>query len=439
MLNLHPLVQNVRRTLKSLGVNETDRLGVAVSGGADSMVLLHVLHSLGYTVDAFHVNFMLRGRESDEDAGFVQDWCAARNINCHIREVDTLAHVARTGRNVQESARDIRYAWWDDMHRAGQFDLLATGHHLDDNIETLFLRLLRGTGLRGLQGIPPHREYLIRPLIELPARDIRDFAQEANITWREDSSNRKDTYFRNRIRKHLMPLLEELAPEYRSTLRRSMARLRVEAAGWSAMSPLLIEEKTGEWHIVCPRQGIAWLCEWLEARDFPWPLSYDFLKDSDGQHAGSLTHAGWTLARTGQDRYVVFQSLDWPGIEVPMPGTYAVMDMTLQIERVPNPESLLVSPGENTAYMSPSAVSWPLACRLAREGDRLRPLGMAGHVKKLQDVFTDDKVPVNLRRNAIVLADEHEVIWIPGHRLSEVVKVRPGDHEVLRFRLLTGE
>jgi tRNA(Ile)-lysidine synthetase-like protein len=136
---------------------------------------------------------------------------------------------------------------------------------------------------------------------------------------------------------------------------------------------------------------------------------------------------------------VVFQSLDWPGIEVPAPGTYTVLDKALHIDRVPLPGLLVAPSGGKTAYMSPSAVKWPLTCRLVRDGDRLRPLGMAGHAKKLQDLFTDDKVPVNLRRNAIVLADEHEVLWIPGHRLSEVVKVRPGDQYVWRFRLLDGD
>ncbi len=436
MLNLHPLVQSVRRTLTALGVRETDRIGVAVSGGADSMVLLQVLHGLGYAVEAYHVNFRLRGRDSDEDAGFVQAWCAAQRIACEIHEVDTMSHVAMTGLNVQEAARDIRYAWWAALHRAGRFDVLATGHHLDDNIETLLMRLLRGTGLRGLQGIPPRRDYIIRPMIELPAGAIRDFARQMNIPWREDSSNRKDDYFRNRVRNSLLPLLDELAPEYRSALRRTMARMRVEAAGWSAMSPLIVEEKDGEWHIACPRQGIAWLCEWLEARDIPWPLSYDFLKGNEAQHGGVLTHGGWTLARTGRDRFTLFRELDWPDIEIPAPGTYVVMDMALHIDMIPHPGSLAVAPGEKTAYMSPSAVAWPLACRLAREGDRLRPLGMAGHTKKLQDLFTDDKVPVSTRRNSIILADAHEVLWIPGYRLSEVVKVRPGEEDVLRFRLI---
>ena len=439
MLTLHPLVQTVRRSLSDLGVHKADHIGVGVSGGADSMVLLHVLDSLGFTVEAYHVNFQLRGRESDEDAAFVKAWCATHGIPCHIHQADTMAHMEATGRNVQEAAREIRYAWWANLHRAGQFDLLATGHHLDDNIETLFMRLLRGTGLRGLQGIPLRRDYIIRPLLELQGEAIRDFAREINLPWREDSSNRKDAYLRNRIRNSLLPILDELAPDYRSTLRRTMERIRVEAAGWSAMSPLMIEERSGEWHIECPREGIAWLCEWLEARDFPWPLSHDFLKGYHDQHARALTHEGWTLARTGRDRYVFFRASDWTGIEIPAPGKYAFLDKVLHIDRVPPPGMLTVPPGEQTAYMSPAAVTWPLTCRLARVGDRLRPLGMAGHAKKLQDVFTDDKVPVNLRRNAIVLADADEVLWIPGLRLSEVVKVRSEDREVLRFRLMTGK
>ena len=439
MLNQHPLVQAVRRALKDLGVRKTDRLGVAVSGGADSMALLHILHTLGFSVEAFHVNFKLRGLESDEDADFVKAWCSAMNVACHIHEADTKAHIAATGRNVQEAARDIRYAWWTGLHRAGQFDLLATGHHLDDNIETLFMRLLRGTGVHGLQGIPPRRDYIIRPMLDLPASVIRDYAREMNIPWRDDSSNPTDAYFRNRIRNSLLPILDELAPDYRSTLRRTIERIRAESAGWSAMSPLSIEERAGEWHIECPPQGLPWLCEWLETHDVPWPLSYDFIKGSGVKHSGMLTYGSWTLARTGRDRYVFFQASDWRGSEVPTPGTYPVMDTRLRIDLVPHPGLLTVPPGDKTAYMSPSAVSWPLSCRLARVGDRLRPLGMAGHAKKLQDLFTDEKVPVNMRRNAIVLADGNEVLWIPGLRLSEVVKVRPEDHEVLRFRLTTGD
>ena len=219
------LVRAVRAFCREEGLLQPGQHVVcALSGGADSMALLCILQSMSpeITLSAAHFNHKLRGAESDRDEAFVRDFCAARGIPLITGRGDVAAYSARTGLGIEEAARELRYEFLDTL----DCDCIATAHHADDNAETVLLHLLRGSGLRGLCGIPPRRGRIIRPLLTVPRAALRDYLRAHDIPWVEDSTNGEDTALRNRLRHHVMPELETLAPGLTGRLSSQSALLR---------------------------------------------------------------------------------------------------------------------------------------------------------------------------------------------------------------------
>ncbi|MEJ0032288.1 MAG: tRNA lysidine(34) synthetase TilS [Bacteroidota bacterium] len=201
---------------------------VAVSGGLDSMVLLHLFKSTGYDITAVHVNFGLRGEESDEDERFVGAQCAHWDVAFEIKHVDTKNYATSKGVSIQMAARDLRYEWFHELMNSIPGSLVATAHHVNDSGETMLLNLVRGTGIDGLTGIPLNNNGVIRPLAFATRKEISDYAAEHSIVWREDESNLDDHYQRNFLRHRVMGLLKQLNPSLDDTLSKNFSRLGAE-------------------------------------------------------------------------------------------------------------------------------------------------------------------------------------------------------------------
>src|SRR6187551_998357 len=184
------------------------KLLLAVSGGLDSMVLLHLFLELKCDIAIAHCNFQLRGVESFGDQKFVQDYAEANEIPIFVTQFDTEAFAKDYKLSTQVAARQLRYNWFYELLETEKFDYILTAHHADDNLETFLINLSRGTGLEGLTGIPVQNERVIRPLLFLSRQEIEDYAKANDIQWREDSSNASDKYVRNKIRHHLIPVLK---------------------------------------------------------------------------------------------------------------------------------------------------------------------------------------------------------------------------------------
>lgn len=190
----------------------TSKLLLAVSGGIDSVVMTHVLHQLGYDIALAHVNFQLRGAESQADEDFVKSLAQQWNLPVFIQQVDTEDYAQKHKLSIQMAARDLRYQWFDSLLKKEHFDYLLTAHHLDDSLETFFINLNRKTGLDGLTGIPKVNGHIIRPLLPFSREEILQYASEHDLQWREDSSNATTKYERNKIRHLLFPVLEQINP-----------------------------------------------------------------------------------------------------------------------------------------------------------------------------------------------------------------------------------
>ena len=198
--------------MNSLSLPQEGRILCAVSGGADSMCLLHLLHSRGRDVVAAHFEHGIRGEESLRDAAFVQSWCREQGIPCVTGHGDVPGYAAAQGLSLEEAARTLRYRFLEETAEAQSCDYIATAHNGDDNVETVLLNLTRGAGALGLRGIPARRGKIIRPLLGVSRREIEDYLKENAVPHVEDSSNQSDDYSRNRIRHRVTPVLRELNP-----------------------------------------------------------------------------------------------------------------------------------------------------------------------------------------------------------------------------------
>lgn len=402
----------------------------AVSGGADSMCLLHWLWILGrregFSVSAAHYNHHIRGSFSDRDEAFVHDWCAQRAIPFVSGGEDVPAQAARTGLGLEETARQMRYAFLTRQAREMGCALLATAHQADDNIETLLLHLLRGAGLRGLTGIPPRRGNIVRPLLTTPRAEIEAYLAAFSIPHVEDETNQDGAYTRNRVRGELIPLLRTLQPNLTPRLTQTIFALRADEALLSGMAECGLErEGDTAW---ADADALAALPEPLALR-----AAKALLETPGGEDVGyTAAHLRSILAlcrsqspsaridlprgrqaRREYGRIVVgpapAQALFSPvplvpdGV-TPLPGWQAVCRRgTRPPGQRPTPEHF---------YLKASALAQGAFFRPRQEGDRIALPGRpAKSVKKL---FIDEKLPRQRREQIPLLCCGETVLAVGG-------------------------
>ena len=206
--------------------NPEEKVLLTVSGGLDSMVMAELFRQSEYNFSVAHCNFQLRGEESDGDEIFVREYCKKYNIPLFVKHFNTKEYAAENGISIQMAARDLRYKWFEKLCNSEGFECYATAHHKDDQIETFFINLMRGTGIAGLHGILPRQGRVIRPLLFAGRYEIKEYAKKNNLKFREDSSNSEVKYLRNNIRHRLLPVLKEINPGYIDTLTGNIERLR---------------------------------------------------------------------------------------------------------------------------------------------------------------------------------------------------------------------
>ena len=213
---------------------QDDRLLLAVSGGLDSMLLLEILHQLGYNITVAHCNFKLRGVESDTDAIFVEEYCTKIKVPVYQHSFQTDKYAIDNKISIQMAARDLRYQWFDELCVAHGYTSIVTAHHANDHAETILLNLIRGTGLSGLKGIAERNGNIIRPLLPFTRKELDQYALSKNLKWREDSSNQSKDYQRNLIRLEVLPILKQINP--------SLEKTSIDFSKIMLESSILIEE-----------------------------------------------------------------------------------------------------------------------------------------------------------------------------------------------------
>lgn len=422
-----------------------NRILLTVSGGVDSMVMMHLFVEAGFNVGVAHCNFQLRGTESEEDEVLVAEQAAALGVPCYNRRFDTKGEMAATGESVQIAARRLRYGWFAELCTDEGYDTIAVAHHADDSIETFFINLLRGTGLKGLTGISLTNGRIIRPLLFATRHEINDYAKAHKIPFREDSSNRSTKYLRNKIRLGIVPRLREIVPSFTQTMGSNIDRL-TDAQHFinHAIGKIEAEavEHFGGEDIINPAKI-----------DRGFPLNfviYELMSQNYG-FKGDVVDSLCDALRAGATGKR-FYSRDWVAYidrgrivisrigvddecEVPFDlGKSKVYcgNSVLYIERtnIDHIDSLFQP--DNIALLDADTLTEPLTLRKWREGDRFVPLGMSGE-KKVSDYLINAKVSMAEKSRQFVLCAGEQIVWLVGHRIDERYKITSATENVVKI------
>lgn len=431
-----------------------DRVLVAVSGGADSVALLHLLHALAptfpFSLLAAHLDHGMRP-ESPADADFVRQLCARLGVFLVEEKVDVPLLAAARRRGLEEAARDCRRQFLQQAAACHGCSAVALGHHRDDQTETVLFRLLRGSALSGLAAMRPHAPPFIRPLLTFTRQQIREFINREGLVFIEDTSNADVTFTRNRIRHQLLPALRDFNPRIDEHLARFSSRLALEEDYWAAEERRLLAElgQIGDAEVSFERSRLLRLHPAVRLRLLRRALLMvrgDLLEVAachleavegmlladrpqaelhlPGAWAARRYERLWLRRAAPEDLPPVLVTIEGPGVySLPCGGE-------VEVSLLPS----ALGQGRHVAEFSAAEVRFPLILRSPRPGDRLRPAGMAGS-KKLKDLLIDAKVPQEARRRLLLVVADDEILWVVGMRRVAGRAPSPVRGMVLRIAL----
>jgi tRNA(Ile)-lysidine synthase len=434
--NLNSFVQ------KEALFRKEDVLLCAVSGGLDSMVLVHALHSLGYAIEIAHVNFELRGEDSFLDEKLVQEWAGNHHMLFHLKRAgETLKKMPGS---LQENARNFRYEWLENLATEHGIRHLVLGHHAGDQLETILLQFFRGGGIRALKGMNPSSGLRRRPLLPFSKEQLQAYAEECGLHWREDVSNAGDAYRRNQVRHQLLPLLEDVFPGYSGVLLRNAERLSLQAG----VLDHTFEELNQAFLKLKNASSVEYCLDAIEAH----PLGTWFLTDLLVRNGFSFSDAfslsencGKTESRVRSNGSGLVAEFRYPRFLFRKEGEVLLPEVCIEraekavfqlSDKLILRAELSSSPPQNGGLYLWSTplenLKFPLLFRLWRAGDRIAPAGMGGKKKKVSDVLSEAKLSPTEKSTQYLLEDAGgRILWIPGIRNSEVLEEKSGPFFVL--------
>jgi tRNA(Ile)-lysidine synthase len=404
---------------------------VGLSGGADSVTLLHILHRLDYTCFAAHCNFHLREEESDRDEQFAASFADSLNVSFFKQDFDTQSIAKKRGISIEMAARDLRYQWFSELQENQRADAIAVAHHKDDSIETLLLNLIRGTGIKGLTGIQPRIGCLVRPLLCVSRKEILQYVEKENLSFITDSSNKQDDLIRNKIRLQVIPLLETINPSVREAIVQTMDNLNETLKIYDAEIEKAIQavynQKKGNISIPLLKtfpSPESILFELLKNYGFGKEVIREIYHSMDSQ-AGKTFYAPEhyivkdrnefflsPIIRKEKKEYLI--QVNDVSLEFPVR-----MEISLQV----NDASAEIDKNSDIACLDYDKLHFPLTLRRWKIGDKFIPLGM-NSFQKLSDFFTNRKFSKIQKEKTWILTSGKEIVWVVNHRLDERFKVK---------------
>ncbi|HEX3031158.1 MAG TPA: tRNA lysidine(34) synthetase TilS [Bacillota bacterium] len=457
------MLDRIKQTIKKYNMfARGDRVVVAVSGGADSISLLHILSclapELGIELHAVHVNHMLRGEAAQQDALFTANTCRRLGVPCTVREVDVRSLAKDMNTSKQDAARVLRYRVLMEESSKFRADKIALGHHGDDQAETVLLHLLRGTGLDGLAGMLPLRDNCyVRPLLEVSRQEIEAYCQEQGLDYCTDATNLEPVYLRNSIRLQLIPLLQRqynpglvkglcqlagLAREDSDFLRQAADRAFSEMAEMGAGSTVTIDLVSFATLHPAVRRRII-IRAWQAVSGQRVNLEFDQVESVMQLADFGRTGQGWLLPRGvwAEKSYNTLIVRQHTGHNVegkqfssllPIPGRVELEQLGISIscELV----AAVEKPDKNTVFLDAEKLVSPLIVRSRRDGDIFFPQGAPGR-KKLKEFLIDAKIPRAMRDNIPLVCSGDQIVWVAGMRLADGFGSTPSAKSILRLRM----
>lgn len=416
------------------------RLLLAVSGGLDSVVLTHLCKTIGLNFALAHCNFNLRGDESDADEDFVLDLAEDYNLEVFIEGFDTGTYAKVNKLSTQMAARELRYAWFEDLCTQLDFDFVLTAHHADDDLETFLINLSRGTGLEGLIGIPEINLHSIRPLLPFSRDDIEQYAITQKLTWRDDSSNVSTKYLRNQFRHEVIPILKTINPQFLDNFKNTQTYLREVKDILEDRMDDVLEEVVSK---ITP-DGIYFNINAIKQLSNPKAYLYQLLKDygfTEWQDVFNLLSGqpGKTIITKSHRLIKDRQTLILTDNQTEVDCSLLVKNKTKVLE-VPfgqltfeNVDQIIeIKPF--TIYLDKDLLNFPMSIRKWQEGDYFYPLGMKGK-KKLSKFFKDEKLSLLDKENTWLLCSKDDIVWVIGKRQDNRFKITNNTKHILKISL----
>jgi len=425
-----------------------DKIIVGLSGGVDSVVLLSVLHDLGYECLAAHCNFHLRTEESARDEQSAAGFAVSLPVPFFKKDFDTKAVAKERGISIEMAARDLRYEWFEELRKNENAGTIAVAHHQDDSIETMLLNLIRGTGIRGLTGIKPRNGFVVRPLLCVSKAEILQYAQTNSLSYVNDSSNSLPEFTRNKIRLQVLPLLKTLNPSINDALNQTMYNLNEAVKIYDdeveKFKKSVYDEKSGSIDILL-----------LKTFSSPETLLFELLKDfgfgkevvseiykaidsQSGKEFYSPTH------RLVKDREVfLLLPVEEKNAEE---TTYLIQPDDVGILEIPfrmeisyyqgDSASKISSYVRSVAYLDRDKLHFPLVLRKWRPGDKFIPFGMKGF-QKLSDFFNNNKISKPEKEKIWLLLSGEDIVWVVNHRIDNRFRINEDTKNVCVIRLVS--
>lgn len=439
-----PLLQKFKEHwVKSKFASPDQTVLLAVSGGEDSMVMAHLFYNSKLRFAVAHCNFGLRGSESDLDEDLVRAWCSEHGITFHRTKFDTKIKAAEWKTGTQETARILRYEWFEQLRKEFQYGKIVTAHHANDNVETLMINLFKGTGISGLHGILPKNGTIIRPLLFAEKDLIKTYSLEHQVGFREDASNASDDYLRNAVRHNIVPIVQQLFPNAVNNVNESITRFgeaeQLYKKAIEAERKKLIEQR-GQDHYIPVRklrnhQPLATICyELLLPFGFTSGQVADvirLLSSETGHYVASQTHR---VIRNRDFLIITSQPAETADL-VSIEGVPCLIDtgkFQFEFSIQNKPANIPVSPDE--AWIDMKYIEFPLVLRKWRTGDYMYPLGMKMKKKKVSRLLIDVKTPLHEKDDLRILECSTRIAWVSGIRLDERFKISDHTERVLLIK-----
>lgn len=419
---------------------KNSKLLLAISGGIDSVVLTHLCYKTGLNIALAHCNFNLRGKESDADEDFVLQLAEDLELEAFVESFDTEAFAEDEKLSIQMAARTLRYLWFSELTEQLKFDYILTAHHADDNLETFFINLSRGTGLDGLLGIPEVNNNIVRPLLPYSREDIENYAKGHKLAWREDSSNSSAKYLRNKLRHDVIPILKEINPHFLQNFAKTQMFLndskfiiedrisdvtnKVIKSIEGPTVTLNIEEIKSLSH---PK---AYLYELLKNFGFTeWQDVFNLLDAQSGKQIMTNTH------RLIKDRDCLLLSEVHTdnSQNIHISETDKIVETLFGVLVFEEVDAVLETP-KTVIYVDQDLLKFPLILRKWEEGDVFYPLGMTGK-KKLSKYFKDEKFSLLDKENTWLLCSDDAIIWVINKRADNRFRVTDTTKHILKVEL----
>ncbi|WP_299992802.1 tRNA lysidine(34) synthetase TilS [Marinifilum sp. N1E240] len=421
-----------------------EKILVAVSGGIDSVVLLHLLKQMEIDCAIAHCNFHLRGDESDGDFEFVRDLAEQYGIPFYSKDFDTKEYAAENKQSIEMAARELRYEWFEQLRELLSYQYIAVGHHADDVAETVLINLARGTGIHGLTGIKAKLGKIIRPLLPFTRTELEAYAKVNNLQYREDSTNKETDFVRNKIRHQIIPVLEEINPSIRKTMTENVARFREVEQIYNDV----IEEN--RLHLVFQRDDQL-MISIQRLQELPSPSSHLFeilspygfhhrdvkmiaksLDSISGKRFFSSTHQ---LLR--DRKYLILSNLeevDQNMYEIEEADCETDIPIEMEASFINRTPDFKFPTSPKIACFDANKLKFPLLIRKWKEGDQFRPIGMKG-TKKVSDYFIDKKFSLSDKESTWLLCSGERIMWIVGHRMDDRFKITDKTTKIYRLEL----